>query len=120
MKHKTAKISGLIRLLQEMQEECGDLPIALASDSEFNSVGTINADGNVGADLIEENGLVVLFPYAEGLDPEDIIGYNAPDDEEDEDDDGIYDADHAAEWMERNPHGYYNSEDDYGIDDDEE
>ena len=25
-----------------------------------------------------------------------------------------YDADHAAEWMERNPHGYYNNESDYG------
>jgi len=25
-----------------------------------------------------------------------------------------YDADHAAEWMERHPHGWYNSENDYG------
>lgn len=27
-----------------------------------------------------------------------------------------YDAGHAAEWMERNPHGWYNNERDYGAD----
>lgn len=32
--------------------------------------------------------------------------------EEDEDD--YYDADHAREWMEKHPYGYYNSERDYG------
>lgn len=31
-------------------------------------------------------------------------------------DENQFDADHAAEWMERNPHGYYNSESDYGTD----
>lgn len=31
-------------------------------------------------------------------------------------DDDSYDADHAAEWMERNPYGYYNNEGDYGVD----
>lgn len=30
-------------------------------------------------------------------------------------DNDSYDADHAAEWMERNPYGYYNNEGDYGI-----
>lgn len=30
-------------------------------------------------------------------------------------DNDSYDADHAAEWMERNPHGYYNNEGDYGV-----
>jgi len=32
----------------------------------------------------------------------------------DEEPDGEFDADHAAEWMERHPYGYYNSENDYG------
>jgi len=27
-----------------------------------------------------------------------------------------YDAGHAAEWMERNPHGWYDNEHDYGTD----
>lgn len=31
-------------------------------------------------------------------------------------DSSTYDAGHAEEWMERHPHGYYNSEDDYGTD----
>lgn len=38
--------------------------------------------------------------------------------EDDEDlSDNTYDEKHAEEWMERHPHGYYNSEDDYGEDD---
>lgn len=40
--------------------------------------------------------------------------------DEDEDDDDYYDARHAQEWMERNPHGYYNSEKDYGVDDEDD
>lgn len=32
------------------------------------------------------------------------------------DDESNYDAAHAAEWMERYPHGYYNNENDYGVD----
>lgn len=35
------------------------------------------------------------------------------------DDESNYDAAHAAEWMERYPHGYYNDEDDYGVDDED-
>ena len=27
-----------------------------------------------------------------------------------------YNAEHAAEWMEKHPHGWYNNEDDYGED----
>lgn len=33
------------------------------------------------------------------------------------DDESNYDDLHAKEWMNRHPHGYYNNEDDYGIDD---
>lgn len=29
-----------------------------------------------------------------------------------------YDAAHAEEWMDKHPYGYYNNEDDYGLDDD--
>jgi len=35
-------------------------------------------------------------------------------------DSSTYDAGHAEEWMERHPHGYYNSEDDYGTDSEDE
>lgn len=37
---------------------------------------------------------------------------------DDWDDDGDYNADHAKEWSERHPHGYYNDESDYGTDSD--
>lgn len=46
----------------------------------------------------------------------DIVDANELDSLDKED---TYDADHATEWMERNPHGYYNSEKDYGTDADE-
>lgn len=35
------------------------------------------------------------------------------------DDESNYDAAHAAEWMERYPHGYYNNENDYCVDDED-
>lgn len=31
-----------------------------------------------------------------------------------------YIAEHAKEWMERHPHGWYESESDYGVEDEEE
>ena len=34
--------------------------------------------------------------------------------------DNNYDAGHAEEWMEKHPHGYYNSENDYGEDADDD
>ena len=46
-----------------------------------------------------------------------------PDDDDEEDlelSGDYYDADHAAEWVERHPYGYYNSENDYGLDDEYE
>ena len=75
MKHKTAKISDLIHLLQETIEEYGNLPIVLASDSEINSVGTINTDNTIEANITEEGGIAILFPHAEGLYLEDVSGY---------------------------------------------
>lgn len=75
MKHKTTKISDLIRLLQETMEEYGNLPIVLAADSEISSVGTINTDNSIDANITEEGGLVILFPHAEGLYLEDVSGY---------------------------------------------
>ena len=87
MKHKTAKISDLIKLLSNAMEEYGNLPIVLASDSEVNSVGTINTDNDTTENITEECGVIVLFPHAEGLYLDDIQGYE--DEEaynEDEDD----------------------------------
>ena len=40
--------------------------------------------------------------------------------DDDEPDPDEYDADHAAEWMEKHPHGWYNSESDYGTGDEDE
>jgi len=86
-KHKTAKISDLIKLLSNAMEEYGNLPVVLASDSEVNSVGTINTDSDLTENITEECGVIVLFPHAEGLYLDDIQGYE--DEEaynEDEDD----------------------------------
>ena len=46
--------------------------------------------------------------------------YCKEDNEDYEDDNDYYDAEHAQEWMERNPYGYYNSEKDYGVDDEDD
>ena len=91
MKHKTAKISDLIKLLSNAMEEYGNLPIVLASDSEINSVGTINIDNDLAENITEECGVVVLFPHAEGLYLEDIQGYE--DEEEYNEDDVDYEDD---------------------------
>ena len=94
-KHKTAKISDLIKLLSNAMEEYGNIPIVLASDSEINSVGTINTDNDLTENITEECGVAVLFPHAEGLYLDDIQGYESDEDDtyndEEDNNDDIFD-----------------------------
>jgi len=96
-KYKTAKISDLIKLLSNAMEEYGNIPVVLASDSEINSVGTINVDDDLNENLTEENGVAILFPHAEGLYLDDIQGYESEEDEAyddfDDTEDTVYDDD---------------------------
>lgn len=91
MKYKTAKISDLIKLLSNAMEEHGNLPVVLASDSEVNSVGTINTDNDLTENITEESGVIILFPHAEGLYLDDIQGYESDEDNTEEED--YYDED---------------------------
>ena len=82
---------------------------ANASDKSSFVIGAIrfalenNFGENISEDLNEETYYDIVDSYElDSLDKEDT-----------------YDDDHATEWMERNPHGYYNSEKDYGTDADE-
>lgn len=93
MKHKTAKLSDLIRLLSNAMEEYGNLPVVLASDSEINSVGTINTDNDTSENITEESGVIVLFPHAEGLYLDDIQGYESDEDDAYNDEDDYEDDD---------------------------
>lgn len=93
MKHKTAKLSDLIRLLSNAMEEYGNLPVVLASDSEINSVGTINTDNDTSENITEESGVVILFPHAEGLYLDDIQGYESDEDDTYNDEDYYEDDD---------------------------
>ena len=93
-----------------------DMEEYLGEDADYPSEEAfIQLSEKTDASAIQDNadGDYVRF-YV--LQPSQIEIVNESNDEEDKD---VYDADHAAEWMERNPHGYYNSEKDYGTDDEE-
>lgn len=95
MQYKTAKISGLIKLLQAAQEEYGDLPVVLSSDCELNSIGTITTENELEDNIAEESGIIVLYPHIENLYLDDIKGYREDTDyeetDEDEDDKDLFD-----------------------------
>lgn len=63
----TAKISELIKWLEDMKEALGDVKVYVASDSECNSYGTIDVCGIFGF-----GETVIICPYKEGLVEEDI------------------------------------------------
>lgn len=97
MQYKTSKVSELIKALQSIQEDYGNLPVVIASDAELNSVGTINA-ANPEEMLMEDNGILVLYPNQSDLYLDDIKGYAQPnytdyeeEEDEDEDDKDLFD-----------------------------
>lgn len=50
----------------------------------------------------------------------ELSGENFDETAPDEQPSDQYIAEHAKEWMERHPHGWYESESDYGVEDEEE
>lgn len=65
---KTLKLSELIKLLEMVKRDFGDLPVVLSSDSEGNSLGTIIGSQDVGC----LDDVIILYPNKEGLEMEDL------------------------------------------------
>ena len=70
-KVKTAKISTLIKRLQELQNAEGDLPIVFAKDSEGNSYNTIDPEDDM--DYAVDDNVLILYPSSEINDTNDTL-----------------------------------------------
>lgn len=76
---KTEKISDLIKMLKDLKDEFGDLPVYLSSDSEGNSFGTIHGYSSIGSirkGILGDGEVVAIgiYPWEEGFDYLDIVG----------------------------------------------
>jgi hypothetical protein len=63
------KLGKLIKELQALKKEVGDVQVVLSSDSEGNSWGTLHEKHSF-CRLENENGMIVglgIFPYADGF-----------------------------------------------------
>ena len=111
-KNNFSSYDGFISFLPNNSNEFVE-KFKMASDEEASSfvLGAIGfaLENTFGENISNDLNEATYYDIAENYPVDDDFN----DDEEDED---HYDADHAAEWMERNPHGYYNSEKDYGVD----
>ena len=72
MKQTTIKISDLIAALEELKDEEGDLPVAIAQDEEGNSFGTLSSSNFIENCVGIDNGIIVLYPAVDHLDLDDI------------------------------------------------
>ena len=72
MKQTTIKISELIAALEELKDEEGDLPVAMAQDEEGNSFGTLSSTNFIENCVGIDNGIIVLYPAVDHLDLDDI------------------------------------------------
>lgn len=93
-KVNTIKIIDLIKGLHEVLESEGNIPVVMSKDSEGNGFGTLSED--FVSDCVSiQNGLCVLYPWAERQELEDIKGAKQDEYEEDEadDEDDAMDAD---------------------------
>lgn len=81
--HKTAKISTLIEVLEQIQSDYGDLPIVFSRDEEGNGFNTFDPSGSDDC-IAKENGIIQIFPHEERLDLDEIEGYDSSDTAEDE------------------------------------
>lgn len=76
---KTNTISDLIRILKDLKEDFGDLPVFVSSDSEGNSYGTLHGYSSIGSIRkgIQGDGEIVaigIYPWEEGIDYMEIAG----------------------------------------------
>lgn len=75
---KTNKISDLIRILEDLKDDFGDLPVYLSKDSEGNSFGTLHGYSSIGSmrkGLMGDGEVVAIgiYPWEEGLEYMDIV-----------------------------------------------
>ena len=85
-KISTIKLVELIKGLQEVLESEGNIPVVMSRDEEGNSFNTLSED--FVSDCVSiQNGICVLYPWAERQDLEDIKGAKQDDYEDDEQED---------------------------------
>ena len=109
-KNNFSSYDGFISFLPNNSNEFVE-KFKMASDEEASSfiLGAIGfaLENTFGENISNDLNEATYYDIAENYPVDDDFN----DDEEDED---HYDAEHAAEWMEKHPNGYYNSEKDYG------
>lgn len=66
---QTLRISELIKELQALKKQEGDIPVVHQRDPEGNGFGTIDA-GTVYADDTEVGRVAFIFPYDEDIEEE--------------------------------------------------
>lgn len=85
-KVSTIKLVDLIKGLQEVLESEGNIPVVMSRDEEGNGFNTLSED--FVSDCVSiQNGICVLYPWAERQDLEDIKGAKQDDYEDDEQED---------------------------------
>lgn len=85
-KVSTIKLVDLIKGLQEVLESEGNIPVVMSRDEEGNGFNTLSEDFI--SDCVSiQNGICVLYPWAERQDLEDIKGAKQDDYEDDEQED---------------------------------
>lgn len=85
-KVNTIKLIDLIKGLQEVLESEGNIPVVMSRDEEGNGFNTLSEDF-VSDSVSIQNGICVLYPWAERQDLEDIKGAKQDDYEDDEPED---------------------------------
>ena len=85
-KVSTIKLVDLIKGLQEVLESEGNVPVVMSRDEEGNGFNTLSEDFI--SDCVSiQNGICVLYPWAERQELEDIKGAKQDDYEDDEQED---------------------------------
>ena len=85
-KVSTIKLVDLIKGLQEVLESEGNIPVVMSRDEEGNGFNTLSED--FVSDCVSiQNGICVLYPWAERQELEDIKGAKQDDYEDDEQED---------------------------------
>lgn len=64
-KYSTMRISEVMRNLEWYKENYGDLPVAIASDEDWNSFGTAGCFDN-------ENGILIISPFKDSVELDEI------------------------------------------------
>lgn len=111
-KAKACKISTLIKKLQEVQLQEGDMQIVISADADGNTFNVI--DPNNELDYALDGGLLILYPSSDSHELNEIAGYNtSSEDEEYEEDEDNRAVDEYFEDYDTSDYDSDNFEDDY-------